>query len=111
VAYTIMLRWDGLDAPLQEGWLDARTLCPEQCTYSAARRHGTSLQVTQTWRTLEAHTRFLSEVMTPALAAVGVTQAPQAVAFEISDLFLPRPGVRLPEPRASHAPAADLTAH
>ena len=99
MAFHVLLRWDGVRRRPLDGLLDGRLLDPEQCTYSRALWHGTSVQVTQTWRTVEAHRHFLQDVMAPAMAEAGATQGPQIVVFWVSDLFLPRPAVEVPSPR------------
>ena len=107
MAFHVLLRWDGVRRQPPDGRLDGRSLDPDQCTYSRALRHGTSVHVTQTWRTLEAHRRFLRDVMAPAMAEAGATQDPQIVVFAVSDLFLPRPAVQVPGPRAARTDAQD----
>jgi len=99
MAFHVLLRWDGVRRRPPNGLLDGRLLDPDQCTCSRALWHGMSVQVTQTWRTLEAHRRFLHDVMAPAMAEAGATQEPQIVVFAVSDLFLPRPAVAVPSPR------------
>jgi hypothetical protein len=107
MAFHVLLRWDGVRRGLLDGLLDGRLLDPDQCTYSRGLRHGTSVHVTQTWRTLEAHRRFLRDVMAPAMAEAGTTQDPQIVVFWVSDLFLPRPAARVPSPRAARIEVQD----
>ena len=107
MAFHVLLRWDGVERRLLDGLLDGQSLDPDQCTYSRALSHGTSVHVTQTWRTLEAHRRFLRDVMAPAMAEAGATQDPQVVVFWVSDLFLPRPAIQVPSPRAARTDAQD----
>lgn len=101
MALNIMMRWEGVRQLPPEHLLDGRAHRPDQCTYSSAVQQRSSVSLTQTWRTGEAFDAYLHRVLRPAMTDVGAKGEPQIVAFEICDLFLPRPAVGLPPQRAA----------
>ena len=101
MALNVMMRWEGVRELPPEQVLDGRAHRPDQCTYHRAVQQGTSVSLTQTWRTGEAFDAYLHGVLQPAMTDVGALRAPQVVAFEISDLFLPRTSVSMPSQRAA----------
>lgn len=101
MALNIMMRWEGVSQLPPEQSLDGRAHRPDECTYHCAVQRGTSVSMTQTWRTGEAFEAYLHQVLQPAMADAGVRSEPQVVAFAVSDLFLPRVAVALPPQRAA----------
>lgn len=100
MALNIMMRWEGVRQLPPEHVLDGRAHRPDQCTYHSAVQRGSSVSMTQTWRTGEAFEAYLQQVLQPAMTDVGAQGEPHVVAFAISDLFLPRTAAALPSQRA-----------
>jgi len=107
MALNIMMRWEGVTGLPPESCLDGRVHRPDACTYSRAVQQGTSLSITQTWRSGGVFDHYLRTVLKPAMVVVGAHEQPQVVAFEISDLFLPRSGAALPVQRTAPEPARE----